>query len=96
MQCLVIPFSIKRDVYEATVLAVLLYGAETWTLKARHLRHPTLFHNRCVRIILGVTRLEQWKERVTSRTQSGRFGMECSTVDIIVDRRLEWLDTWVE
>ena len=40
--------SIKRDVYEATVLAVLLYGVETWILKARHLSHLTSFHNRYV------------------------------------------------
>ena len=40
--------------YRATVLAVLLYGAETWTVKAEHTRHLTTFHNRCVRTILGV------------------------------------------
>ena len=28
----------KRAVYRATVLAVLMYGAETWTLKAEHVR----------------------------------------------------------
>ena len=28
----------KQAVYQATVLAVLLYGAETWTLKAAHVR----------------------------------------------------------
>ena len=32
-------------VYQATVLAVLLYGAETWTLKAPYVRHLTFFHN---------------------------------------------------
>ena len=48
-------------VYQATVLAVLLYGAETWTLKAAHVRRLTTFHNHCVRTILGVTRYEQWQ-----------------------------------
>ena len=38
----------KRSVYRAVVLAVLLYGAETWTMKAVHTRHLNSFHNRCI------------------------------------------------
>ena len=49
----------KRAVYQTTVLAVLLYGAETWTLKAPHVRRLTVFHNHCIRTILGVSRYEQ-------------------------------------
>ena len=46
----------KRMVYRAMVLSVLLYGAETWTLKAEHVRRLNTFHNRCVRTIPGITR----------------------------------------
>ena len=49
----------KRAVYRATVVSVLMYGAETWTLRAEHVRHLTAFHNRCVWTILGVTRFQQ-------------------------------------
>ena len=42
----------KRAVYRAIVLAVLLYGAETWTMKAVHTRCLNSFHNRCIRTIL--------------------------------------------
>ena len=35
--------STKRDVYEAVVLSVLLYGAETWTVKAPDVRRLTTF-----------------------------------------------------
>ena len=35
--------------YRATVLSVLLYGAETWTIKAESLQRLNAFHNRCVR-----------------------------------------------
>ena len=52
----------KRAVYRAVVLAVLLYGAETWTMKAVHTRRLNSFHNRCIRTILGVTRYQQWKK----------------------------------
>ena len=30
----------KRNLYRAVVLASLLYGAETWTVKAKHMRCP--------------------------------------------------------
>ena len=45
----------KRAVYRAVVLATLLYGADTWTIKAAHVRCMTAFHNRCLRTILGVS-----------------------------------------
>ena len=37
----------KRRVYEATVLSVLLYGAETWPIEAKSVRRLSGFHNRC-------------------------------------------------
>ena len=50
----------KRTVYKAVVGSILLYGAETWTVKAPDVRRLNSFHNRCVRTILGVTRFQQW------------------------------------
>ena len=35
----------KRHVYCAVVLCVLLYGAKTWTLKAKEARKLNSFHN---------------------------------------------------
>jgi len=52
--------SAKRNVYKAVVLSILLYGAETWTIKAPDLRCLTTFHNRCVHSILGVSWYQQW------------------------------------
>lgn len=46
----------------AVVLAVQLYGAESWTIKAMHVRRLDSFRNSCVRTILGVTMYHQWKE----------------------------------
>ena len=81
----------KRAVYRAVVLAVLLYGAETWTIKAVHIRRLNSFHNRCIRTILGVTRYQQWNERLTSQSLSHRFGLQRSISDIILEQRLRWL-----
>ena len=45
----------KRCVYFATVLSTLLYGAETWAVKAIQTRRIQNFLNRCIRCILGVS-----------------------------------------
>ena len=67
--------SAKRMVYQATVLAVLSYGAETWTLEADNVRYLTVFHI-CVRTILYISRYEQWQQHLTSATLLDTFGIE--------------------
>ena len=44
-----------RCVYLSTVVATLLYGSETWAVKADQMRRLEVFHNHCVRGILGVS-----------------------------------------
>ena len=78
----------KGAVYMAMVVSVLMYGEETWTLKAEHVRRLTTF---CVRTILGVTRFQQWEQRITSKSLANKFGIAWSIADIILDRRLQWL-----
>ena len=81
----------KRQVYKAVVLSALLYGAETWTLKALQVRRLNSFHNRCVRTILGVTRYQQWKERTTTRRLASDFGMQETISDLVMEQQLRWL-----
>ena len=81
----------KRSVYRAVVLLVLLYGAETWIVKVEHLRRLNFFHNRCIRSILGVSRIQQWKERISSKQLAIKFGMEESISDMLKTQRLRWL-----
>ena len=81
----------KRQVYGAVVLSVLLYGAETWTLKAQQVKRLNSFHNYCVRTILGVTRYQQWKERITTRSLSSAFGMQQNISDLVMKQQLRWL-----
>ena len=81
----------KRRVNRAVVLAVLLYGAETWMMKAVYTRHLNSIHNCCIRTILGVTRHQQWNERLTSQSLLHKFGLQHSISDIILEQRLRWL-----
>ena len=83
--------STKRAVYRAMVMSVLLYGAETWTIKANHVKRLRSFHNRCIRSILGITRYQQWKERITSKRLAAEFGMEEPIEDTLMLHRLKWL-----
>ena len=67
----------------------MLYGTETWTLKAVSVRRMRGFHNRCIRSMLGVSRLQQSKERVTSRELA--VGMTENVAEILRRHRLRWL-----
>ncbi|KER27332.1 LOW QUALITY PROTEIN: hypothetical protein T265_13817 [Opisthorchis viverrini] len=46
--------NLKGRVYQATVRAVLLYGCETWPIRAADLRCLQVFDNRCLRTIACV------------------------------------------
>ena len=73
------------------MLAVLLYGSETWTVKARGLKRLSGFHNRCVRSMAGVSKYQQWKERISSRQLAVAVGMQESMSGILMKYRLNWL-----
>ena len=60
-------------------------------LKAKHVRRLNSFHNRCIRTILGVTRYQQWKERITSKHLASTFGMQQLASDFVMEQRLRWL-----
>ena len=56
----------KKRIYTACVLSSLLYGAECWaTLRCDETRLDA-FHHKCLRNILGVTRLDQQRQNITN------------------------------
>ena len=81
----------KRLVYRAVVLGVLLYGSETWATKRVASRKIEVFHNRCLRNILGITKMQQRLGRISSVQVAKWFGMEESLEEMIAARRLWWL-----
>ena len=72
-------------------MSVLLYGPETWKVKAEHVRRLRSFHNRCVRAILRVTKYQQSRNRITSKQLASTFGMEEPIEDKLMAYRLRWL-----
>ena len=82
---------IKRGVYHAVVMSTLLYGSESWAVKSPSVRRLEGFHNHCIRVILSVSRIRQWKEQITSKELAGSFGMTENMADIIRKHQCRWL-----
>ena len=64
----------KREVYQACVISVLLYGSECWIPLRKHLNKLDSFHHWCIRIILGITSKTQWQQRITNTEVRCRWG----------------------
>ena len=75
----------KISVYRAICISVLLYGSETVTLYARHLKLLERTHIRCLKEILGLT----WRDRVPHvdiLRRAGLTSIECT----IARNQLRW------
>ena len=68
-----------------------MYGSETRTTKHDTTRKLEVFHNQCLRGIMGITSRQQRMEHISSVQMAKQFGMKESLEDLIVARRLRWL-----
>jgi hypothetical protein len=85
-----ISLSIKGRVYNAAVRPVLMYGSETWPMRADDLRKLSVFDHRCLRSIAKV----QWEHRTSNaELRQMVFGKKNSpSIDqLIMLHRLRWL-----
>ena len=82
---------IKRQVYEAYVLSVLLYGGECWILLKKHLKWLNAFQHRCIHTTLGITNMRQWEERITSRIARDQWENQDTITVKLIKCCLEWL-----
>lgn len=76
----------KRRVYLASVRPVLMYGCETWPIKASHIQKMEVFERRCWRRIL---RVRMW-DHVTNDQLAQRIGIDVTVGKLIKIRRLKW------
>jgi hypothetical protein len=63
--------NIKCRLYEALVMSVLLYGAETWPMTVANMKRLEAAHHRWQRKMLGIV----WKDKVTNVEVRRRTGM---------------------
>ena len=72
--------------YNALVVPVLLYGSETWTMKAEDERRLAACEMTCIRVILGVSKLQ--KKRNTKLREKAKLTQ--TILEKITYKRLTW------
>jgi hypothetical protein len=83
--------NVKVKIYKTTVMSVVLYGYETWSLTLREEHRLGVFENRVLRRIFGPKRDEvmgEWR-----KLHNGELHNLCSSPDIIrqiKSRRMRW------
>ena len=75
-----------KELYRVLVLSILLYGAETWTLKREDENRLMTFEMMCLRRIMGVSRLD----RIRNTTIRKTLDMEFTILDRISLKRLRY------
>ena len=76
----------KIQIYKACIVSTLLYGSESWTLRARQEQKLNAFHMPRLRRILNIT----WQDKVPDNTVLERAGCT-SMFTLLKQRRMRWL-----
>lgn len=80
----------KSAVYQALILNILLYGAESWSVTAAMRQRLRVFHARCVRSMCRVSRKHTWAHRLSTEVLEQRLGI--LPIETYLHRRqLRWL-----
>ena len=74
------------QIYRACVVSFLLYGSESWRLRARQERKLNAFHMHSLRRILNII----WQDKVPNKTVLERAGCT-SMFTLLKQRRMRWL-----
>ena len=77
---------LKVRIFECLIKPIAIYAPESWTLRAEDNRELLVFEMRCLRSILGVTRLD----RLRNDDIRERLGIRSNILDTIKERRLRW------
>ena len=75
----------KVNVYKACVISTLLYGCESWTMRAHQEKRLNVFHMCCLRRILGIT----WQDKMTNKVVLEKAGIP-SLYTLLKQRRMQW------
>ena len=81
----------KKNIFNACVVTILLYGAECWAPLQADIRRLSTFYMQCLRTVLGITRLDAWQERISNDQLLEMWGDKRPLAVRIRQRRLEWL-----
>ena len=83
-----IKLNTKINVYRATVLTTVLYGAvRTWTCYRRHVKMLDSFHMRPLRYLMGI----KWQDKITNNEVLQRARMDGMEA-MLMRAQLRWVD----
>ena len=84
-----ITMKVKKFVYLALVLTILLYGSECWSLTEKLYNRLRAFHHRCIRSMCRVTRLHTRKHLISNAELLERTDLQ--PIDSYISKRqLRW------
>jgi len=79
----------KRVVYNGLVLAILLYGSESWSMTEVLMNRLRVFQAACVRAMCRVTMHHVWEQRISTKDLEKQLGLQ--PIDVYLHRRqLAW------
>ncbi|MCP4272649.1 MAG: hypothetical protein GY781_11890, partial [Gammaproteobacteria bacterium] len=81
-KCRSLNMNAKKALYEGVIVPTVLYGAEAWGLRVAERRRSNVFEMKCLRSMIGVTRMDRLRiEEVRRKTNvtrevAGRVDMQ--------------------
>jgi hypothetical protein len=82
--------NIKIKIYKTTVLPVVLYGCETWSLTLEEENRLRVFENRVLRKTCGLKREEDGSWRKLHNDELHSLYSSPNNVRVIKSRRMRW------
>ena len=82
---------LKIKIYRTTILPIVLYGCETWSLTLREERRLRVFGNRVLRRVFGRKRDEvtgEWR-KLHNEELSNPYSLP-NNVQVVKSRRMRW------
>ena len=80
----------KKLIYMAIPMNLLLWGCETWALKASDWRFLQVFHSKAIRRILNISMTEVQAQHISNSEVYKEFVID-PVEDIIVSRQARWI-----
>ena len=81
-----IPVKLKANIFDATVIAILLYGSETWIVSSEMKKKLNSFATKCYRMWLGIRPLD----KITNEEIYKQLDQK-SLVSKLQSRQLSWV-----